>query len=340
MKLKGLAVLGAAYCLAATAASAETKLLFSTFFPPQHVLVTDMLQPWAQEVAAATGGEVVVEFAASSLAPPPEQMDMVQKGIADVTVQFAGVVPNRLSTLLIGAVPGPTGTAEAMSVALWRTQEQHFAAADEFDGVKMLSVFAFPPQMMFGTTDAPILTYEEMQGARIATTPGLAAAAFGAVSSGVVAGPAFRYFELVSKGMVDAYVAVTPIDVVGFNLARSTRTATDLGTLGTAGTFALVMNERAWRGLSAEHRAAIEALSGEVFARATRALDARNAALIEELKAGGMAFGTLPEALETRLAEAFAFIEDDWVASVGAKGVDGEAALAFYRAAIAEQSGQ
>ena len=33
------------------------------------------------------------------------------------------------------------------------------------------------------------------------------------MTSGVVAGPAVRYFELVSKGMVDAYVSVTPLDV-------------------------------------------------------------------------------------------------------------------------------
>ena len=37
-------------------------------------------------------------------------------------------------------------------------------------------------------------------------TPGTAARAYGSVTSGVVAGPAVRYFELVSKGMVDAYV--------------------------------------------------------------------------------------------------------------------------------------
>lgn len=317
--------------LLAGAARAETELLFSTFFPPQHVLVKDVLVPWAEKVAEATDGEVTVTFAASSLAPPPKQLDMVQDGIADITVQFAGVVPNRLTTLLVGAVPGPTGSSKAMSQALWRTHEAHFAGAGEFDRLQLLSLFALPPQMMFGTTDTPISSIEDMQSARIATTPGTAAKAFGTVSSGIVAGPAFRYFELVSKGMVDAFVAVTPIDVIGFNLAPYTKTATDMGSLGTAGTFSLVMNERQWRRLSKEDRSAIMSVSGEHFAELLDAVDVRNAEIIAQLKADGVHFVTLPETLEADLRAAFAPISADWIASVAAKGVDGAAALDFYR---------
>ncbi|WP_264214342.1 TRAP transporter substrate-binding protein [Leisingera thetidis] len=322
--------------LLAGTARAETELLFSTFFPPQHVLVKDVLVPWAEKVAEATDGEVTVTFAASSLAPPPKQLDMVQDGIADVTVQFAGVVPNRLTTLLVGAVPGPTGTSEAMSRALWRTHEAHFDVAEEFDRLQLLSLFALPPQMMFGTTGAPISSVEEMKSARIATTPGTAAKAFGAVSSGIVAGPAFRYFELVSKGMVDAFVAVTPIDVIGFNLAPYTKTATDMGSLGTAGTFSLVMNERKWRRLSEEDRDAIMSVSGEYFAGLLGAVDARNSEVIEQLKADGVRFVTLSEEMEADLRDAFAPISEDWIASVTAKGVDGAAALDFYRDTLSQ----
>ncbi|SLN76581.1 TRAP transporter substrate-binding protein DctP [Oceanibacterium hippocampi] len=321
----------------AVSANAGTELLFSTFFPPQHVLVKDVLKPWADKVAEATHGDVTVSFAASSLAPPPKQLDMVQDGIADVTVQFAGVVPNRLTTLLIGAVPGPTTNTKAMSVALWRTHEAYFEKANEFDRLRLLSLFALPPQMMFGTNGEAISSLEEMKSARIATTPGIAAQAFGAVSSGVVAGPAFRYFELVSKGMVDAFVAVTPIDVVGFNLAPYTKTATDMGDLGTAGTFALVMNEKKWRRLSEENRKAIMSVSGEQFARMLETVDTRNQAIIKQLEADGVKFVTLPDDLRKDLAHAFAPIATDWIASVEAKGVaDGAAALKFYRQAQAD----
>jgi TRAP-type transport system periplasmic protein len=313
-------------------AAAQTKLLLSTFFPPQHPLVQRVLQPWAADVQKATQGAVVVEFSPSSLAPPPGQLDMVSKGIADVGVQFAGVVPNRLTSLLITEVPGPVSTAEAMSVALWRTHEKYFAAADEHKGVKLLSVFALPPQGVYGTRDEPIASIDQMKGAKIATTPGTAARAYGAVTSGVVAGPAVRYFELVSKGMVDAYVSVTPLDVVGFNLARYTKTAMELPGLGTAGSFSLVMNERKFRSLSPEHQQALMTTAGEAFARRMAVMDEANKRAVQAMQEQGTKFVQPSPALVQELGKAFAFVEKEWQSEVGKRGVDGAAAAAFYRA--------
>lgn len=326
------AACAAAIVLTAGNALAETKLLFSTFFPPQHPLVKQVLVPWADSVKQVTGGSVVVEFSPTSLAPPPGQLDMVSKGIADVTVQFAGVVPNRLTSLLITEVPGPVSTSEAMSVALWRTHEKFFTKADEHKGVKLLSVFALPPQGFYGAKDEPIGSMEQLKAAKIATTPGTAARAYGAVTSGVVAGPAVRYFELVSKGMVDAYVSVTPLDVMGFNLARYTKTAMNLPGLGTAGSFSLAMNEARWKKLTPAEQAAIAKVSGEAFARSLAAMDTANKSAIKAMQEQGTKFIEAPPALVQDLGKAFASVEKDWMAEVGKHGVDGTAAAAFYRA--------
>ena len=326
------AACAAALAVGGGSALAETKLLFSTFFPPQHPLVRQVLQPWAASVQQATGGSVVVEFSPTSLSPPPGQLDMVSKGIADVTVQFAGVVPNRLTSLLITEVPGPVSTSEAMSVALWRTHEKFFAKADEFKGVKMLSVFALPPQGFYGTKDEPVASLEQLKAAKIATTPGTAARAYGSVTSGVVAGPAVRYFELVSKGMVDAYVSVTPLDVMGFNLARYTKTAMTLPGLGTAGSFSLVMNEGRWKKLTPAEQTAIAKVSGEAFARSLATMDIANKGAIKAMQEQGTRFIDASPELVQELGKAFAFVEQEWAAEVGKRGVDGAAAAAFYRA--------
>ena len=316
----------------AGSALAETKLLFSTFFPPQHPIVKQVLQPWAADVQQATGGRVLVEFSPTSLAPPPAQLDMVSKGVADVTLQFAGVVPNRLTTMLITEVPGPVASSEAMSVALWRTHEKFFAKADEHKGLKLLGMVAFPPQGMYGTKDEPLASIEQLKAAKVATTPGTAARAYGAVTSGVIAGPAVRYFELVSKGMVDAYVAVTPLDVMSFNLARYTKTSMNLPGLGTAGSFSLVMNESKWRSLSPADQAAIAKVSGEALSRRMKAMDDANAGAIKTLQEHGVKFVDLPAAFVGDLAKAFAPVEKEWAAEVAKRGVDGTAAAAFYRA--------
>lgn len=312
-------------------AAAQTKLLFSTFFPPAHTLVADVFKPWAAAVKAESNGRVIIEFSPSSLAPPPKQLDMVQKGIADVTGHFSGVTPRRLSTMLISQIPGTVTTSKAMSVALWRTHNKHLAKANELKGTKLLSMFVFPAQMMFGTKDQPISSIADLKKAKIATTPGTSAKAFGAVTSGVVAGPAFRYFSLVSKGMVDAYVAVTPLDVIGFNLANYTKNATDMGDLGTAGSFTLVLNQRKWNGLPAEDKKAVMRVSGENFSRRFAALDRKNKVIKAQLKKKGVAFGNLPGPFANDLRKAFAFVESDWIKTVAKRGVNGAAALQFYR---------
>lgn len=320
-------------------AHAETKLLFSTFFPKAHTLVADVLEPWAEAIRQETNGEVVIEFAAASLAPPPGQLDMVEKGIADISVQFTGLLPNRLTPYMITEVPGPVSTTEAMSVALWRTYEKHLSQAGKLDGLHVLSTFSFPPQWMFGTRDQRLETLDQLKQAKIATTPGSPASAYGSVTSGVIAGPVFRYFELVSKGMVDAYVTVTPIDVLGFNLLAHTKTATDMGDLGTSGSFVLVINERKWRGLSQSAQESIARLSGEAFARRLGKVDEKNAAAIEAIKGAGVSFAPLSSELSKELGSAFAAVKAGWVEKVGAMGVDGEAALKFYREAQKEAGG-
>ncbi len=112
--------------IAQGAALAQTKLLLSTFFPATHPIYADVLVPWAKSVEPATQGRVKIEFSASSLAPPPGQLDMVQRGIADVALQYTGVVPNRLQLELLTELPGPVSDSAQMSQALWNTHERHF----------------------------------------------------------------------------------------------------------------------------------------------------------------------------------------------------------------------
>ena len=142
-------------------AGAQTKLLLSTFFPQSHPLYSQVLQPWARDLEKAGNG-LTIEFSPSSLAPPPGQLDLVAKGIADVSIQYAGVVPNRLQLLLMTEVPGASsGTAEAMSVALWRTQQKFFQAADEHKGLKLLALVVFPLQDFYGVKEPLIVDFVE-----------------------------------------------------------------------------------------------------------------------------------------------------------------------------------
>lgn len=331
MKLKAFVLMGSLLTGIAPSAMAQTTLLLSTFFPKGHALTADVLVPWAKDVEKQTNGAVKVEFSPSSLAPPPSQMEMVQKGIADISAQYSGLVPNRLHLPLLSEVPGVATTSEAMSVAMWRTYERYFRPANEFKGVKLLGLLVFPPQGFWGVTDQPIVSIEQLKQSRIATTPGIHARAYGAVTTGVTAGPAFRYFELVSKGTVDAYAAATPLDVIGFNLARYTKNLVKLKGVGTGGSFALVMNEGKWKALSPAVQAEFAKVCGETFARRMSALDRAAAANMDKLREQGLKVVDAPDSYSEALQKAFAFIATDWIAEAKKRGVDGAAALNYYR---------
>lgn len=312
------------------AAQAETELLLSTFFPATHPLYSKILVPWAKDVETATQGRVKVAFAAASLAPPPGQLDMVQKGIADVTVQFAGVVPNRMQPELLTELPGPAGSAVAASKALWATHERFFKKDSRYKGTELLSLFVFPAQYFFCVKEC-FTKIDQFRSAKIATGPGTSAQQFGALTSGVVAGPAVRYFEVVSKGIVDAYAAATPIDVYAFNLAPSTKGVLLLKDLSTAGSFALVVNSGKWSSIGKADKAAIQKLSGEAFAERTAVLDAASESSLKKLVDSDVKMITADDTLNAELKKAWAFLDSEWVDAAKKRGIDGAAALSFYR---------
>ena len=53
-----------------------------------------------------------------------------------------------------------------------------------------------------------------------------------------------------------------------------------------------------------------------------------------KLEEGGTVFYDLPPELQEEVGEALAFIRDEWVEAANQRGVDGEAALAFYESEI------
>ncbi len=322
-------------------ANGQTTLLLSTFFPQTHPLYGQVLQPWATDVQKSTNGALKIEFSPSSLAPPPGQLEMVTKGIADLSIQYAGVVPNRLHLLLMTELPGASAaSAEAMSVSLWRTNQKFFLPADEHKGLKLLAEMVFPLQDFYGVKEQPLNTIEALKSAKLAMTPGMHSRKWGAVTTGVVAGPAFKYFELVSKGTVDAYVAATPIDVFSFNLARYTRYVMHFPELGTAGSFSLVLNENKWKTLSPQLQETLTRLSGEAFSRRAAELDRVSNANVKKLREQGVSFIEAPSGLNAELKKSFAFVTEEWAAEAGKRGVNGKAALEYYRKEQANIGGE
>jgi TRAP-type C4-dicarboxylate transport system substrate-binding protein len=319
------------------AVQSQTKLLLNSYVPPTHVLNQRVFPAWIKNVEAATEGRVKVEIAPSSLAPPPGQLDLVAKGGADIAFQFSGVVPNRLHMNQMTQVPSPQGSAQVVSAAMWRTHQKFFGPANEYKGLKLLAVFSLTPNYVYTLKD-PLTSLDQIKQMKILTVPGSDARAWGTLTTGVVTSPVVRFFDLVSKGTVDAFTSAPAFELMSLNLGRHTKYIVDIGNNRTVASFAFFMNEGRWNGLSPADRAAIEKVSGEAFSSLLKGVDDYADEVVKKFVSEGGQMVRAPEAVVAGIRNAYAPIEAEWVEEAKKRGVDGRAALDFFRAQVRELS--
>ena len=61
-----------------------SKLRLASWLPPSHVLVRDILVPWAERVRVATEGRVEIEVMSAPLGQPSASFDIARDGLADI----------------------------------------------------------------------------------------------------------------------------------------------------------------------------------------------------------------------------------------------------------------
>lgn len=332
------AVLAAAISLP-THAQAKTRVLTNCFWPPQHYMCTQVLPTWGKWVDEATDGRVKITIPPKSLAAPPEQWGSVEKGIADAAVQFNGFVANRVTGPLVAMQPFvASADAPAMSAALWETYQKYFA--DEYKGVKPLSMWVITPAEVYSQNDTPINSIDDLKSRKIWALPGTVANLMKKIGVGVVAGPAVQANEVISRGVVDGHIGLSPVSIAQFQLGPYTKSMTQFKTRIYSTSFSFVMNEKKWAEISPEDQAAIMAVSGPKFGRMAAQfwVDGDKAAIARFNKEWGIKVFDADPAFEAALTEQSKFLTEGWIKKATAKGIDGQAAYDFYVNRVKELS--
>jgi TRAP-type C4-dicarboxylate transport system substrate-binding protein len=325
----------AALCLAMagiTPAAAQTTILFSKFAPPPSPTNTQVINPWLKEIERVTEGRVKIVTPPQSLAPPPEQVNMVRNGVADGAFQFNAFLQKSHPLLQIGFLPGTMHSGKADAVALWRTYEKFFAPKHPFNEVKLLGFFASPPGHIYSMTKKPIQSLADLKGKKVWSLPGLTAQAMGATGASVVPGPAVRMYEIISKGVVDAFCCIEYGDLQAFRVLQYLGAVTTVDGAVFSPKFSVFISNAKWKQISPKDQAAIMAISGEALARRSAGIDAQNAAVMKKYLADGGIIVPATPAFNAELKKAWAPMYEKWIKNANAMGVDGQAALDFYLA--------
>jgi TRAP-type C4-dicarboxylate transport system substrate-binding protein len=329
----GVAACGALAASIPAVHAEDLILRFNRWVPPTHHVHVRMMEPWAKQVAEVTKGRVKIEFTTSSLGAPPRQFDLAAEGVADVTFGNHDYTPARFVLTSGAQLPFLSDSAEALSVALWRTQQKYFEPAKEHAGVKLLALFVHGPGHVF-TGNREVIKLADFAGLKLRSVGPITAEIAKHFGAAPVSAPATQAYELLSRGVADGTFFHSD-GLVSFKLEKLMKHQTRFPGGLYNSTFFLVMNEGKWNRISPEDQRAIMTISGEAFARmAGKIWDEQDVAAAREMEKVGtkvtVASGALLDEAKAKLKD----LESAWVRSAAAKNVDAAVALAFLRAEV------
>lgn len=323
-------VAGASLLALGGQALAQSKLVVSSWVPPNHH-VTKNIAAWCADVASATTNRVTCDLLSKPVAPPPKSADAVRDGLADVTFVIDGYLPTPPVLSGISGVPFPPAetTGESASVALQRIHNKYFAKHNELRGLKVLAVWSGSPNN-FSTAGKPINSLKDLEGMKIQAGSRDAVELVKLLGAVPVAKPVSESYEMMSTGIVDGLL--TPLEgVKSFRLEKfvkvSRRTPVILATLS------MIMNQKVWDAISPQDQAAIEKVSGERLSRAFgKGFDAVDAEAIALLKSAGVEAAPLPPAVVQAMKAKAQPMEAAWIDAAKKRGLTNAAeVLAEYR---------
>lgn len=319
-------------------AAQEVVLRYSNWVPATHPIVTQVIEPLSRDLQAATEGRVSIEVV-PALGPPPGHFDLVANEVADMAFSVHGYTPGRFTLTELGELPFTHNHALVNSLAYWNTYQRFFLDANEHEGVRLLGLWTNGPYQL--TMRGDLLTsIDAVQGKRIRVPGPLVERVTTTLGMVPISSSVTDAYEQISRGVINGMFQQLE-SVWNFNLSEYlTHVSVVPGGFAHSSQY-VVMSEAAYQRLSEADRAALDALTGEALVRRFAGMwQAQEDEAVDKLKGVGTVFHDVTEEVQSDLREALAFIETDWVAAATAKGVDGAAALAFYRDEIARISAE
>lgn len=332
-----LSVAATALILAAGPAKADkpVELTFSAWIPHTHILVSNFMKPWAKEVEDATEGRVKINFLTKPVTNPVGHLDAVRNGVVDLAFISYSYYPGRFDLMKFAVLPFSGNTAESTSVAAWRVYDKYLQGANEHRGFKLLGVYAHGPGSVY-TTEKVVQNIEDFEGLKLRIGGGIQADLSKALNVNAVVKPAPESYELLSTGVVDG-VLFPPESIASFRLDTIVKHSTVFPGGLYADIHGIIMNPEAFERLPEQDRAIVLRLSGEHIARmGGKAWGDADVAAMKTLKEHNVAFHPASDELIAAVKERTAKFEQAWLDAAKAKGIDGPAALADFRANLKE----
>ena len=322
--------------LAAGTASAQTVLTASSWIFPTHALSTAQ-KSWCDLLEKNTTGKMKCNILPRGVTAGPGTYDAIKNGQADISFTVHGYTPGRFVATKMAEFPFLGNNSEALSVAFHKVASKNPAFEAEHPGVKVLAYFTHGPGIIFNTK-RPIAKAEDLNGLKFRVGGGMVNDISQTLGMNVTLKPANDSFELINGGVMDG--TLFPAESIeGFKIDKLIKHATTFpgGLYNTS--FVAMMNLDKYNKLTPEEKKAVDAISGEnyarMFGRNWDNVDRRGHALMQ---ANGTVVTKADAKFVNEVKGKIAALEAKWVSDAEAKGLkDAKKVLAEFRAEIARQ---
>lgn len=319
----------------------EVTLRLHQMLPPQAAIPARALTPWMEKVESESGGRIEVEHYPSMQlgGAPPALYDQARDGVVDLIWTVLGYTPGRFPKSEAFELPFMVTTAEATSRAFHEYVLEN--AMDEFQDVHPIALHTHGPGLLHVRGDG-VRALADMEGLKIRTPTRVAAGLLEDLGATAVGMPVPAVPESLSKGVIDG-VAIPWEVTLPLKISELVHTHTAFsGSHGLyTATFIFAMNRDSYEALPDDLRQVIDDNSGPdvaaLFGRAMDEVDVIGRGVAEQ---AGNTLVTLDAAETARWQEIAEQTEQDWIAEMSAKGIDGAALAADARARIEKYSRQ
>jgi TRAP-type C4-dicarboxylate transport system substrate-binding protein len=310
-----------------TALAQEVVLKLHQMLPAQAPIPSLVLQPWMDKITAESGGRIVFEhYPAMQLGgKPPELVDQVVDGVADVIWTLPGYTPGRFPRTEVIELPFLVNDAESASRALYALGEKYMFDT-EYADYKVLALFTHGPGVIHSKT--PILKPTDLSGVKLRAPTRVTNMMVTNLGATAVGMPVPAVPESLSKGVIDA--TMLPWEVTGA-LKTSELVTNHTEFTGKAlytGAFLIAMNKDKYEALPDDLKAIIDANSGAEFSamagKFAGEADAKARQIAVDL---GNSITVLDAAQSAEWEAAAKPTYDTWLAEAAAAGFDGQALL-------------
>ncbi len=266
------------------AQGAAVELKMHSFVPPTHVIWTDVLTPWAADVAKRSNNQLTIKlYPAMQLGgKPPELYRQAVQGISDIVFTLPGYTSADFPMMALTELPGTATSADDGTKKLWANFDKFLAR--DFKDTKVLMLWNSDSASLMSKSK-PIKTLEDMKGMKIRTPSAAQTAQLEALGATPIDMPAPAIYNNLDRGVIDA--SMIPMSAgLDFKLIEVARYFTIDAPLGRS-PFLVTMNKTKYEGLPPNLKKVMDDTTGlSLSLKGAATYDKKNHEAIDAAKKG------------------------------------------------------